>query len=328
MGLQDTMYKNTPAVIRDVTAAQFAVQRLQAPSQAQSGIIYRVDGQSMYYWNGSAWVGGVTAVEASTGVITLSVVGQSMPAPDHWSDHYVNTVISGITLPTSGGLSNSITSGIAYVGDNRISYAGAAVVFPASKDSYVDIDSSGVVTVTSVALAAAAPALGVNSMRLGYVTTDASNVTGATTGAEDSLGNWMGNRVRAPSCILRRYNNASFGGSIFSLSFAAGTDLLDNFSGHDGAGNPTRITIQKSGLYAVRFAANLASGYVDAARLKVNGSTDIRFPTMFFQSGNLTPQGSFECLLNAGDYIEMQITPNSGSVPFCYYSYFSAVKVG
>lgn len=271
---------------------------------------------------------GVTAqTNPLTGGIKFFIGGEITPEPDHWSDHYMNCIVSGFSLPTSGPLASNLPPGVAYVGDYRAVFPGQAVTFQASKDSYIDLSDDGAITITPVANGAAAPAIAPNSMRVGYVTTDATTITGATTGAKDSLGNWMGNRVRAPSCILRRYNNASLGGAVVSLSFPSGTATLDNFYGHDSAA-PTKITIAKSGLYRIAFCISTASGIVDAARLKINGSTDIRFPTMFFQSGNLTPQGSFEVFLSAGDYIEMQITPNSGSNPFAYYTYFAATKVG
>ncbi len=263
-----------------------------------------------------------------TGVITFQVGETEIPAPSHYSDFYVGAIVSGLALPTTGSLSNNIPSGVAYINDNRVPFAGQAITLPATKDTYIDISSSGVLTATSVTVGAAAPAIAANSLRVGYITTDATTVTGSTSNARDSLGNWMGNRVPARSCILRRYNNASLGGSVFSLSFTAGTEVIDNFTGHDGTGAPTRITIAKSGLYRVGFFASLASGTIDSVRLKVNGATDIRWPTMFFASGNLTPQGSFDCYLASGDYIEIQITPNGGSLPYAYYTYFSAVEIG
>lgn len=52
--LQDTMYREYPLVVRDVTAAQYAVQSLNAP--INPGISYRVDGATTYRWDGGAWV--------------------------------------------------------------------------------------------------------------------------------------------------------------------------------------------------------------------------------------------------------------------------------
>lgn len=43
-----------PAVIRDMTGAEFALHAGQEPEHP--GILYRVDATALYRWNGSAWV--------------------------------------------------------------------------------------------------------------------------------------------------------------------------------------------------------------------------------------------------------------------------------
>lgn len=73
---QDTMYKEYPLVIRDVTAAQFAVQAVGAPSHP--GIMYRVNGGPVYQWNGSAWAGVVFAVPTQNGAFNLIAGGDDV----------------------------------------------------------------------------------------------------------------------------------------------------------------------------------------------------------------------------------------------------------
>lgn len=50
-GLQHTDY---PAIIRNVTAAEYALHSTEAP--AHPGIMYRVDDTALYRWNGTTWV--------------------------------------------------------------------------------------------------------------------------------------------------------------------------------------------------------------------------------------------------------------------------------
>lgn len=55
---QNVMYREYPVLIRDVTAAQFAVQATAAPEHP--GVMYRVDDGAIYRWNGSDWVADAT----------------------------------------------------------------------------------------------------------------------------------------------------------------------------------------------------------------------------------------------------------------------------
>lgn len=73
-------YADFPAIIRDVTAAEFAIHSTEAP--AHSGIMYRVDDVTLYRWNGSAWISvDSTAVLAATsGTVDGVVIGGSDPA--------------------------------------------------------------------------------------------------------------------------------------------------------------------------------------------------------------------------------------------------------
>jgi hypothetical protein len=52
--LQETMFREYPFVVRDVTAAQFAVLSASAPQNP--GVMYRVDGAFVYRYNGTTWV--------------------------------------------------------------------------------------------------------------------------------------------------------------------------------------------------------------------------------------------------------------------------------
>lgn len=77
MGNPLTHFIEHPLVIRDVTAAQFAVLATGAGAPPHPGVRYRVDGQTEYQWNGSQWVAMVSAVQSLTGGIELSIPGSA-----------------------------------------------------------------------------------------------------------------------------------------------------------------------------------------------------------------------------------------------------------
>ena len=267
------------------------------------------------------------SVNPITGGIELSAGGEVIPVGGYYGDLYIDRVVSGLALPASGGLATTISPGVAYVNGARIATTGASVTLSASSDNYVDFTDAGTFVVSPVSVAAAAPAMAANSIRLGYVTTNATTVTARVTAALDSLGNWMGNTVQSDACQLRRYNNDTLGGAVVSLSFPAGNVMFDNAHMYDYT-LPTRITIQRAGLYRVSYACVLASGSIDSVRIRLNGSTDTRFPTLLTPTGWLTTQSSFDVYYNVGDYVECSITPNTSLNPFAYYTYFGAVRVG
>lgn len=69
MTITGLMYRDHPAIIRDVSAAEFAVRDGEAPEHP--GIAYRVDdGLALYRYNGTAWVAtpevGVSGTASST----------------------------------------------------------------------------------------------------------------------------------------------------------------------------------------------------------------------------------------------------------------------
>lgn len=71
----------------------------------------------------------------------------------------------------------SMSAGIVYIAGKRLTVSAVtARSFTASKDTYVDIDSTGTVQYTEVANNAASPALAANSIRIAIIITGASNI--------------------------------------------------------------------------------------------------------------------------------------------------------
>lgn len=106
----------------------------------------------------------------------------------------VDYVQSGIVWSIVSGLNCSMSAGIAYISDGtyrkRIPItAVASKTFTASKDTYIDVGSDGVVYYTEVANGAASPALSANRIRVGLVISGASTITSIQQASFDSLGN-------------------------------------------------------------------------------------------------------------------------------------------
>lgn len=71
----------------------------------------------------------------------------------------------------------SMTAGVVYISGVRIAVSAVtARAFTASKDTYIDVDSTGTVTYTDNTINAASPALAAGSIRIGIIVTGASAI--------------------------------------------------------------------------------------------------------------------------------------------------------
>jgi hypothetical protein len=150
--------------------------------------------------------GAVTNAKMATDIAPYTVLSETMQP----------FVASGFVIPTSGSLSATTPSGVAYITGKRLSVAADPHTYTASKDTYVDLDSTGALTYTAVSNNAASPSLAANSIRLGIVITSASAVTTVNQGdptavlpiassvaysVTDSLGNLICNRNPNPTLL-------------------------------------------------------------------------------------------------------------------------------
>lgn len=90
-----------------------------------------------------------------------------------------NYVVSGLTVPTATGLTQTIASGSAYVSTTLVSPIAQAFTFPASKYTYLDLKSDGTWVGQSVAFGQDAPTTTTGALRVWVVATDAAGVTGS-----------------------------------------------------------------------------------------------------------------------------------------------------
>ncbi len=250
-----------------------------------------------------------TETDPVTGVVKELISGIEYPLFKQ-SDSGVDYIAYGLTLPTSGTIGvASIAAGVAYINGFRIPHAGSVLSLVASSDNYIDIDDSGNIVVSAVSPAAAAPAKAVNSLRIGYVTTNTTSVTGATKGAKDSNGVWMGNIHH------NTYARSLIGGAFMSgtgnqlVAFAAGTTKYDNRNIHSETVNTSRFVADRTGIYRVTGTIILTS-YAGAslqftAAIWKNGASAALGTMAVDGQYTKTCQCGGEIDLVAGDYIEL-----------------------
>jgi hypothetical protein len=132
--------------------------------------------------------GAVTATSVTaTGAVSGATVAGSTSVSDagttlqtYRSDVLFDHVASGIVWTGDAYASTrnaSMTAGVIYIGGQRVSVSAvSARAFTASKDTYVDIGTDGVVDYNEVANNAASPALAASHIRVAIIVTGASNI--------------------------------------------------------------------------------------------------------------------------------------------------------
>jgi len=97
-------------------------------------------------------------------------------------------IYSGGVVAQSAGLVGTFSNIVYYIGGVRYTATSVAnKTYTASKDTYVDINTSGTVTYTEVANNAASPALSASNIRVAIVTTNGSAITNVNKGEENQV---------------------------------------------------------------------------------------------------------------------------------------------
>lgn len=115
--------------------------------------------------------------------ITATILVDNANPEIRWGEAFSEFVYTGLIPPSIAGLTTTTTAGTAYVKNDttnkmtRVVKDATAHLYTASKDTYVDLSTTGVYTYTAVANGAAAPVVAANSIRLAKVVTDATDVT-------------------------------------------------------------------------------------------------------------------------------------------------------
>lgn len=118
-------------------------------------------------------------------------------------------VVSGGALALVSALTGSFSNIVYYIGGNRYTISSIPnKVYTASKDTYVDVNSSGAVVYTEVANGAASPALAANHKRIGRVITSGVAITRIDQVGYDTLGNRFHNTVSTNADIMYASSSA------------------------------------------------------------------------------------------------------------------------
>jgi hypothetical protein len=114
-------------------------------------------------------------VVGAAGGATQTDLSYKLHEADIADDYVVSGLLSAVPSPAS--LTATIPAGVAYVGGRRWAPAAVSRAFTASRDTYADLGTDGVILYAEVANGAAAPATPAGAQRLFRVTTDAAAVT-------------------------------------------------------------------------------------------------------------------------------------------------------
>lgn len=248
-----------------------------------------------------------------------------------------NFVYSGCVWSASSGLTGVMTGGTVYVNGYRTIVNGiGSETFPASKDTYIDIDYLGNVTYQSVSNNAAAPSLTANSIRVAQVITGASSISSVSTFGSDSLGNII--YPTGPSstaklqnpCKFRVYRTAVYAPGSNQAVIAFDTKQFDSGNNIDVTTNKGRFTAPIAGFYQFNAGLSVTSSTVGVAFYKNGSQATAGTLLQGISSAQNSVSTSDIIELAAGDYVEavysLANTSNNISVG-ALFTFFSGFLV-
>lgn len=274
----------------------------------------------------------MSKIDPITGGIEISTPSGPFPLAKLMlaDDLGLDRVVSGLALPAAGGFAQTVTQGIAVIAGYRIGSVGSPINLSASSNNYVDISASGAITISPVAVGAAAPNLAANCIRLGYVTTSVSAITTTVVTGKDSLGNPLRNTSAQPGCTLYGASTQAIAGATDTyIPFgSAALELYDNARMHSAGTNPTRITINKSGFYMVSAGITWGAGggTVYFTVRKNGGAPSGLYQETISNGGKLSAAVAGLVYLQAGEYLEARV--NAGNSITLTTAHFAAVRIG
>jgi len=122
----------------------------------------------------------IDGTKIASSSITNTQMSTEVKPVTRFTDDFFDHVASGcVWSGDSYGSTRaaSMTSGVVYVNGIRATVSAVtARTFTASKDTYIDVDSTGAITYTEVANNAASPALSAGNVRIGIIVTAAGSI--------------------------------------------------------------------------------------------------------------------------------------------------------
>lgn len=223
-----------------------------------------------------------------------------------------NFVYSGVLGSTSANLVLTISAGTAYVLGYRLAISQTQQNLTASKDTYIDLDSTGAFTYIPVSNGASAPSVTANSIRIGKAVTNATAIT-----SYSDLANRSNAQAPAKSRVFGaevRYASTTTIKVLPGIVEISGTNYTNTTS--------TVVTVTGNGAWLTGSAAASTHVYV-YAKANSAGTFDVQLssiaPNKTDTAGNAN--GIKHYLLNASTYYRfLGYCRLDGSVLNVFYS--------
>lgn len=247
-----------------------------------------------------------------------------------------NFVYTGCVWSATSGLAGTMSGGTVYVNGYRtIVNAVGSNTFPASADTYVDIDYLGNITYNSVSNGSAAPSLTANSIRVAKVITGSSSISSVSIFGADSLGNIIypvgsssAAKMQNPYAFSVYRNAALTPGVDVNVVF----DTIDFDIGINYSVSTGKFTAPINGIYhfdAMVAVSGSPTSFFMAALIK--NSTVWKYGNTANSASQANPQGNVgdTLELNAGDTVSIQVHAGSSLAlaPTRNQTYFSGYLV-
>lgn len=123
-----------------------------------------------------------TAINAKDGsllqaqTISTAALDANANPENRWNEGFNDFIFTGLLPPTSSDLTSVTTSGTVYMNGVRVVKDATSKTYTASKQTFVDISSTGTFTYSEVTIGASEPSVAANSIRLARVSTDGTTV--------------------------------------------------------------------------------------------------------------------------------------------------------
>lgn len=128
-------------------------------------------------------IASVSGTKITDATITAAKMATAAQPETRFSDSFFDHVASGCVWSADAAGSTrvaSMTAGVAYIGGKRLVISAiTSRTFTASKDTYIDLDTTGTPQYTEVANNAASPALTSGYLRIGIIVTGAGSIAAA-----------------------------------------------------------------------------------------------------------------------------------------------------
>lgn len=214
-------------------------------------------------------------------------------------------ILSGGLWSVVSGLNCSMSSGVAFVGGERPTLASiTSRAFTASKDTYIDVDSSGVIYYTEVANGGTCPALTTGRVRMAIIISGASTITSINQLGFDALHNQIYRTKR----IALQIGAEGSGGCVLAAHLGIIPQWTASPTGYSRGHAPVPDDYDNSGVaqLVVRVDSSVTESKTWTYFISCNGINDDHATQDWNIASNLT-SGSFSMTARKDTFITFAI---------------------